>query len=208
MPRLQGLPLGWPALPAAWLAMPQLRAVGKRRCLGPPPSGAPSHHNVGTHLFVRCLVVSAPGRGGGLDLSTLSIVSGKTCWVVYVDLLLLNIGGNLHDAASVAAKVRRHRAAGLHRAPSLCRWQARAAAAWQRGQCVTALPMLLPPPPLLVNACRPARGSLAFEAPAARQPALCTAGGAGGCADTPGRGGGWGGPHRWVEGPRWASRAR
>ncbi len=40
-----------------------------------------------------------------MDLSTLSIVSGKTCWVLYVDALLLNIGGNLHDALSVAAKV-------------------------------------------------------------------------------------------------------
>ncbi|KAI7838664.1 hypothetical protein COHA_007467 [Chlorella ohadii] len=44
------------------------------------------------------------GRAGGVDLSTLSIVSGKTCWVLYVDALLLNIGGNLHDALSVAAK--------------------------------------------------------------------------------------------------------
>lgn len=46
------------------------------------------------------------GRAGGVDLSTLSIVSGKTCWVVYADALLLNIGGNLHDALSAAAKVR------------------------------------------------------------------------------------------------------
>ncbi|PRW60343.1 exosome complex component RRP42 [Chlorella sorokiniana] len=44
------------------------------------------------------------GRAGGVDLSALSIVSGKTCWVLYVDALLLNIGGNLHDALSVAAK--------------------------------------------------------------------------------------------------------
>ena len=46
------------------------------------------------------------GRGGGVDLSALSIVSGKTCWVVFADALLLNIGGNLHDAVSIAAKVR------------------------------------------------------------------------------------------------------
>jgi hypothetical protein len=46
------------------------------------------------------------GRGGGVDLSALCIVSGKTCWVLYVDALLLNVGGNLHDALSVAAKVR------------------------------------------------------------------------------------------------------
>jgi exosome complex RNA-binding protein Rrp42 (RNase PH superfamily) len=45
------------------------------------------------------------GRGGGIDLSVLSIVSGKTCWVLHVDALLLNIGGNLHDAVSAAAQV-------------------------------------------------------------------------------------------------------
>jgi exosome complex RNA-binding protein Rrp42 (RNase PH superfamily) len=33
-------------------------------------------------------------------------VSGKTCWLVYVDALLLNIGGNLHDVLNVAAKAR------------------------------------------------------------------------------------------------------
>ena len=54
-------------------------------------------------VHMLCLLA---GRAGGVDLSTLSIVSGKTCWVLYVDALLLNIGGNLHDALSVAAKVR------------------------------------------------------------------------------------------------------
>lgn len=58
-----------------------------------------------------------PGRGGGLDLSALSIVSGKTCWVVYVDVLLLNIGGNLHDAAAAATKVGPAGRAARHLAP-------------------------------------------------------------------------------------------
>lgn len=52
----------------------------------------------------RSMYPGPSGRGGGLDLSALSIVSGKTCWVVYVDVLLLNIGGNLHDAAAAATK--------------------------------------------------------------------------------------------------------
>lgn len=63
--------------------------------------------------------VPLPGRGSsGLDLSALCIVSGKTCWVLYLDALLLNIGGNLHDALSVAAKVCVRRGAG-----ALPRWQ-------------------------------------------------------------------------------------
>ncbi|PSC67545.1 exosome complex component RRP42 [Micractinium conductrix] len=53
----------------------------------------------------RSLYAGPSGRGSsGLDLSALCIVSGKTCWVLYLDALLLNIGGNLHDALSVAAK--------------------------------------------------------------------------------------------------------
>lgn len=42
--------------------------------------------------------------GGGLDLTQLSIVSGKTCWVLYVDALVLNMDGNVLDALSLAAK--------------------------------------------------------------------------------------------------------
>ncbi len=42
--------------------------------------------------------------GGGVDLSQLSIVAGKTCWVLYVDALVLNIDGNVLDALSLAAK--------------------------------------------------------------------------------------------------------
>ncbi|KAL4856790.1 Exosome complex component RRP42 [Chlorella vulgaris] len=52
----------------------------------------------------RSMYPGPSGRGGGIDLSVLSIVSGKTCWVLHVDALLLNIGGNLHDAVSAAAK--------------------------------------------------------------------------------------------------------
>lgn len=45
-----------------------------------------------------------PPAGGGLDLSQLSIVAGKTCWVLYCDALVLNMDGNVLDALGLAVK--------------------------------------------------------------------------------------------------------
>jgi exosome complex RNA-binding protein Rrp42 (RNase PH superfamily) len=42
--------------------------------------------------------------GGSLDLQSLCVLPGKTCWVVYVDALLLNDGGNVLDALSIATR--------------------------------------------------------------------------------------------------------
>jgi len=41
---------------------------------------------------------------GALDLSSLCIIPGKTCWVLYIDALILECGGNLFDAISIAIK--------------------------------------------------------------------------------------------------------
>lgn len=49
----------------------------------------------------RCVYVLS---GGSLDLKALCVLPGKTCWVVYVDALLLNDGGNVLDALSIAAR--------------------------------------------------------------------------------------------------------
>eukprot|EP00878_Enallax_costatus_P003984 GHUV01004207.1.p1 GENE.GHUV01004207.1~~GHUV01004207.1.p1 ORF type:complete len:283 (+),score=74.05 GHUV01004207.1:155-1003(+) len=49
-------------------------------------------------------VRGAPAAGGGLDLKSLCLVPGKTCWLVYVDALVLNDGGNVLDALSMAAR--------------------------------------------------------------------------------------------------------
>ena len=38
------------------------------------------------------------------DLRSLSVVSGKACWVVYVDAIVLNEGGNVLGALSLAAR--------------------------------------------------------------------------------------------------------
>lgn len=39
----------------------------------------------------------------GVDLKSLNIITGKTCWVVYVDAVILNDAGNVLDALSYAA---------------------------------------------------------------------------------------------------------
>lgn len=39
-----------------------------------------------------------------LDLSQLSIISGKSCWILYIDALLLDIDGSYIDTVSVAFK--------------------------------------------------------------------------------------------------------
>ncbi|CAM9524218.1 unnamed protein product [Choristocarpus tenellus] len=41
----------------------------------------------------------------GIDLDSLCILPGKFCWVIYVDLLILQADGNLLDAASFASHV-------------------------------------------------------------------------------------------------------
>ena len=41
-----------------------------------------------------------------MDLSKLCIVTGKQCWLLYVDALVLNIDGNVLDTVSMAVKVR------------------------------------------------------------------------------------------------------
>ena len=43
--------------------------------------------------------------GGGVDPEKLCIIPGKFCWVVYVDILVLQAAGSLLDAASFAAYV-------------------------------------------------------------------------------------------------------
>lgn len=77
-------------------------------------------------FFVDCSANAAPefeGRGGeelamefsntlqsayrsrqAFDLKTLSILVGQRCWKLFVDVLILECGGNLYDAVSLAVK--------------------------------------------------------------------------------------------------------
>ena len=40
-----------------------------------------------------------------MDVTKLIIVPGKQCWLLYVDVLVLNIDGNVLDTVSMAVKV-------------------------------------------------------------------------------------------------------
>ncbi|XP_044754441.1 exosome complex component RRP42 [Coccinella septempunctata] len=51
----------------------------------------------------NCLA-SAYSSNEALDLTKLCIMKGKKCWKLYVDILLLEVGGNLYDAVSIAVK--------------------------------------------------------------------------------------------------------
>lgn len=54
--------------------------------------------------FADNVCVLSLTAGGSLDLKSLCVLPGKMCWVVYVDALLLNDGGNVLDALSIAAR--------------------------------------------------------------------------------------------------------
>ena len=70
---------------------------------GLPIAPAPQHLHA-------CGFNPTPGNnlmcaGGALDLAELCIVAGKTCWVIFVDGLVLNADGSVIDALSIATKV-------------------------------------------------------------------------------------------------------
>ncbi|KAJ3277374.1 Exosome complex component RRP42 [Borealophlyctis nickersoniae] len=44
------------------------------------------------------------GPHGGLDLKSLCIVPGSTCWILNIDALILDYGGNLLDAILIATR--------------------------------------------------------------------------------------------------------
>jgi len=54
----------------------------------------------------RVMPRSARAPGGCLDLAALSIVAGKSCWVLCVDGLVLGADGSVLDALTVAVKAR------------------------------------------------------------------------------------------------------
>jgi len=98
--------------------------VGVKAELESPLSGDPDRGRL--EFFVDCSANATPafeGRGGeslatsisrmlqraytspdSLDLGKLVVLSGKTCWILYVDILVLEVGGNLCDAVSLAVK--------------------------------------------------------------------------------------------------------
>jgi exosome complex RNA-binding protein Rrp42 (RNase PH superfamily) len=53
----------------------------------------------------RSLLGGPNGAGAAIDLSSLHLLEGKVCWVLYIDTLVLSSDGNLLDALSIAIKV-------------------------------------------------------------------------------------------------------
>ncbi|XP_063778485.1 exosome complex component RRP42 isoform X1 [Pseudophryne corroboree] len=98
--------------------------VGVKAEMGTPKMQRPREGYL--EFFVDCSANAAPefeGRGGeelgteianmfykifgnksSIDLKSLCILPGEHCWVLYVDVLLLECGGNLFDTISIAVK--------------------------------------------------------------------------------------------------------
>lgn len=98
--------------------------VGVKAELESPLAGSPDQGRL--EFFVDCSANATPafeGRGGeslatsisrilqrsyaspdSLDMGNLVVLAGRTCWILYVDILVLEVGGNLFDAVSLAVK--------------------------------------------------------------------------------------------------------
>ena len=98
--------------------------VGVKAELGVPRKVAPDQGKV--EFFVDCSALASPefeGRVGDdlgghltqlmqsvycsgqcLDLKSLCIVPAKACWTIYIDALVVEWGGNVLDALSLAVR--------------------------------------------------------------------------------------------------------
>lgn len=56
-------------------------------------------------------MVEASLKNSGIDWKSTCLVSGKACWIFFVDLVVLQCDGNLFDACSIAALAALHSAA-------------------------------------------------------------------------------------------------
>lgn len=102
--------------------------VGVKAEIGRPLVDRPDEGRI--EFFLDCSANASPvfeGRGGEalattivttlkaafgfdqcLDLKSLCLMPRETCWILYVDILLLECGGNLFDAVSIAVKAALH----------------------------------------------------------------------------------------------------
>ncbi|XP_017096441.2 exosome complex exonuclease RRP42 [Drosophila bipectinata] len=98
--------------------------VGVKTEIDVPSPLAPDYGKL--EFFVDCSANATPefeGRGGSdlaqelilslqnayesplaFDYRSLCLIPGQQCWKLYIDILVLECGGNLHDAVSLAAK--------------------------------------------------------------------------------------------------------
>lgn len=61
--------------------------------------------------FIKSLLIRAYSNRRSINLRALCVVPAQDCWVVNVDVLILECGGNLMDAVSVAVKSALHNTA-------------------------------------------------------------------------------------------------
>ncbi|PRP78928.1 hypothetical protein PROFUN_13304 [Planoprotostelium fungivorum] len=102
--------------------------VGIKLETGEPEAQAPHHGRI--HVSVECCPSASPefeGRGGeslnneltlvieriikdtsSFDLSKFSIIPGKLVWIIYIDAMVLDSGGNLFDAISLGTRAALH----------------------------------------------------------------------------------------------------
>ena len=53
---------------------------------------------------ITAMLTRAYGSPGTMDYQSLCVLPEQQCWLLYVDILLLECGGNLYDAVSLAVK--------------------------------------------------------------------------------------------------------
>ena len=70
------------------------------------PSGRGGHAAAATAACLwHVLPHGCSCAGSALDMESLCLASGRTCWVIFVDGLVLNADGSIVDALSMAVKV-------------------------------------------------------------------------------------------------------
>lgn len=57
---------------------------------------------------ISCMLSKAYSNNACLDLEQLCVISNTKCWILYIDILVLECGGNLFDAISLAVKAALH----------------------------------------------------------------------------------------------------
>lgn len=75
------------------------------------PGAAPEFEGRGTEELnlelERCLE-SVLAHSGAINLKSLCVLPGQQCWIVYVDVLVLDSAGNLFDTISIATRAALH----------------------------------------------------------------------------------------------------
>lgn len=75
---------------------------GKRNATPPVQARALELEGASVAGHLQQLMLTRDKSGAGLDLRSLGIITGKACWVLYIDCIVLSSGGSLLVALSAA----------------------------------------------------------------------------------------------------------